>query len=458
MSVVTSQLPSPALIAKPPHCDARSNAAPPPLPKQGAHALFTTGVSVILGLVLGMLVSRTLGPAGKGVLDVTGTTTGLFVLVLGGSINSALIHLVARDGAVPRGIILQLAAWAVVAGGAVTIALAIRPQPAVRLGLLPAENVGFWIVVIVVSSGFGILAAGLRALLIGRHALILANRIDLGIKAALVAAYAVLAMLAVKEPKLFGWVGAAAAIALAVVLFAVRPRESAPIRGTWPALLSMALPIHATNLIHFLNQRADVFFVQAFHGSAEVGIYALAVGLAQCVLLISSALAQPLLPQISAATSPEIAAGATAQTCRRFVALGIMAAMPLAVGAPWMLPLLFGREFAASLTPLLVLLPGMFGFGLANILISHFVGVGNSQLNVWISVATLVVTLGGNAWLTRIHGGAGAAATSTLAYFVAGGISVWCFAGRTRLPLRQVIIPAAGDWRFAIALLRQFRL
>ena len=434
-------------------------AAPPSkFEQQGAHALLTTAVSAGLGLLLSVLVSRALGPAGKGVLDVTSATTGLFALVLGGSLNAALIHFIARHGSTPSGLVVELAFWAAAAGAITAICLAVPPGLPVRLGLLPAQDKRFWIAFVVVSVGFGVWSAGLRGILVGQHALIAANRIDVAIKAALFAVYVALAWRTTSQPKIFALAGVGAAILLALaLLFALRrPAGRAP--GTWSALLAIALPVHSTNILHFFNQRADVFFVQAFHGAAEVGLYALAVSLAQCVLLISSALAQPLLPEVSAAGSSLAAAEATARTCRLFVALGLLSSGALALAGLWLVPRVFGRGFSGSLPSLLVLLPGMIAFGLTNLLISHFVGVGRSRINLWISLAALAVTIAGNLTLTRRFGGVGAAATSTGAYGLAGALSLWFFRREAAGSLFAVVLPRLAEWRSAITLVSRFRV
>lgn len=436
----------------------QATATSPSLERQGTHALFTTGISVALGLALSVLVARTLGPAGKGILDVTGATAALFTLVLGGSLNAGLTHLIARHGAIPRGLTLQLALWSAGAAALVTVGLVVRPALAARFGLLPTGDHRFWISFIVVSVAFGIWGAGLRGIVIGRHALITANRIDVSIKTALLLAYVALAVALVPDPKFFALAGAGAAVVLPLALIvALRgPRASVP--GLWPALLATALPVHSTNILHFINQRADVFFVQAFHGATEVGLYTLAVSLAQIVLLVSSALTQPLLPQVSAAASPAAAAAAASRTCRMFVAIGLIAGVLLAAGAKWLVPLVFGRDFSGSLPSLLVLLPGMIAFGLTNVLISYFVGIGRSTTNLWISLATLVVTVAGNFWLTRRYGALGAAATSTLAYGLAGALSLLAFARHSGGSALAAVCPTRADWHDTATIVSRFRL
>ena len=172
---------------------------------------------------------------------------------------------------------------------------------------------------------------------------------------------------------------------------------------------------------------------------------------------LSSALAQPLLPHIAAALTPVDAANQTINACRLFFALGVSAIIPLALGGLWLVPLVFGRAFSGSLPALLMLLPGMIGFGLTNIMISYFVGIDRSRVNLWISLIGLTVTIGGNLVLTRAYGAIGAAATSTAAYGLAGALSLGLFARQTRTPLHHIILPTLATWRAIPMLVTRFR-
>ena len=427
------------------------------LERQGAHTVVATGVSVGLGLLLSIIAARTLGPGGKGVLDLTSATAGLFTLGLGLSLNASITQLVARRKITPKGLAGQLALWGTGAGLITILALHWHPEIAARSGLLPADDQLFWTVFVGLTVAFGIWAAGLRGILVGRHALVTSNRIDVLIKTALLAAYVTLTLTVPAEPKYYALVGVAGAVVLPIVfLFVLRGPTSAA-EGIWPTLFFTALPVHGTNVLHFFNQRADLFFVQAFHGTTEVALYALAVSLAQFVLLLSSALAQPLLAQVSAAKTAEAGAALTARACRLFIVLGLTSSTGLAIGCHWIVPLIFGRNFSDSLPALLVLLPGMIAFGLTNIIISHFVGQDRGRINLWISLGALVVTVAGNFWLTRIYGALGAAITSTAAYGVGGTLSVVFFFRHAGGSAQKSLWPAAGDWRAAFALVARFR-
>ena len=330
----------------------RENLANPPsnLEQQSAHTLVTTAASVLIGFLLNIVLSRSLGPAGKGVLDLTSATAGLLVLVLGLSLNASLTQRIASRGGAPSGLTAQLALWGAAAGLLSAALLFGLPGFCTQIGLLPARDLPFWSLFISGSVAAGVFATGLRGVLVGQHDLITANRIDLGLKAALLAAYLVLAFALPPNARYFALAGLGAAVALPGAILPALRAGTGYEPGLWRGLVGVTLPIHGTNIIHFINQRADIFFVQAFHGTVEVALYALAVSLAQCLLFLSSALAQPLLPRIAAAASPDEAAAHTAGACRLFILLGVGAILPLALGGVWLVPLVFGRDFSGSLT------------------------------------------------------------------------------------------------------------
>jgi O-antigen/teichoic acid export membrane protein len=426
--------------------------------RHDAHALFTTAAAAMLGFALNLIVARALGPSGKGVLDLAGASAGLFGLVLSLSLNVGLTRQIAATGHAPAGLSRSLWLWALLCGFLASTTLLLWPGAATRLGLLPIADQSLWIFFIGVSTALGIAASSLRGIVIGRGALITANRIDLIIKCLLLGTYLFVAFALASPSARHFALAALPAIALLPILlhFAQRgPVRAEP--GAMRAIILATLPLHGANILHFLNQRADLFFIQAFHGSSEVGLYALAVSLAQTILLLSSALAIPLLPQVAAATDQHQAAEAAAAACRRYVFIGSSAATLLGAAAPWMLPLVFGRDFGGSLLPLLFLLPGILAFGLTNLLVSYFAGINQNLINLRISMLGLVLTVLGNFMLTRSLGATGAALASTLAYGGMAVASLIVFSRRTRISALRLLAPDQETFRSSARMLAHLR-
>ncbi len=426
--------------------------------RHDAHSLLAAAAAALLGFALNFIVARAIGPSGKGILDLCGASAGLFSLVLGFSLNAGLTRSIAASGQAPSGLARAIWLWSVFAGLVIGAALLLMPEPARRAGLLPLQSSGFWTLFIATSAALGIAAAALRGIVIGRGGLVGANRIDLIIKGLLLAAYIAAALLfAAPSARMFAVLALPVLAILPVLLHLTQRGPIRPEPGAFRAIVLTTLPLHGANILHFLNQRADLFFVQAFHGPAEVGIYALAVSLAQTVLFLSSALAVPLLPKIAATTDTHLAAMTAVHACRRFVLLGGSAALMLGATSTWLVPAVFGRDFSQSLTPLLLLLPGMIAFGLTNLLVSYFAGTGENRVNLGISVLGLALTVTGNLTLTRLLGANGAAAVSTLAYGGMAFASLWIFARRSGLPLFHAVVPDKETLRSSALMLAHLR-
>jgi O-antigen/teichoic acid export membrane protein len=432
------------------------------LENQGAHTLIFSALSVGLGFALTVLITRVYGPGGKGVLDLTAATAGLFSLVLGCSANAGITHISAQQRGLSRKLLVPLVGLGAIAGMLTWSALRLGTAEAEHLGLLPRVDAGFWAGYIAFAVVVSVWSGVLRGSVIGLGGMVFINRA--GAVTRLLYVLALLALiLGARTESLILLPGhfAVASLVIASVFIAVyfgrlMPRFLAG-PAPWPALFAFSLPVHATNILHFLNHRADVFFLSAVRGTDEVGIYTLAVSFSQLILLVSSAFAQPLLPLVSVGTDPAATAMIAARICRLYLVLSTVAAVLLALAVPPLVPLVFGRAFGASTLPLLILLPGVVAFGLVNILISYFAGSGRGSLNFGISVISVVVTLGGNAWLAPKLGAIGAALVSFASYGLAAALSGYFFVRCTGLSAARSFLPRGSDWRTASAAVRRFQ-
>jgi len=426
--------------------------------KQSVHNLVSSGLSVAVGFVISVLIARTLGPSGRGLLDLVTTSVGLITLILGCSVPSAITHLTARHGGIPPSVAVGITGWGLSAAILTGVGLLLFPDVFIRLGLLPNGQSPFWSVYIVGMVLLSTWTALLRGVLVGRHALISVNRVEIACKIGSLGLFCALALAGRHEAGIFALAASSIAVVnLLAALFLLRDAKVPPISKAWQTILITALPLHTANVLHFLNQRIDVFFVQSARGSAEVGIYALAASLAQFVLLLSSSFALPLLPQISSLRNMQAAAEASAQVCRTYTALGALTAAGLAVTIPFLLPRLFGQAFNSSVPLLLILLPGVIASGLTSILVSYFVGIERPKINLFVALSAAVVTVVGNASLTPRFGAVGAALTSTACYIFSAVVSVSYFARVSGVIWQRLLWPDAADWRAILKLAGRFR-
>jgi O-antigen/teichoic acid export membrane protein len=209
------------------------------------------------------------------------------------------------------------------------------------------------------------------------------------------------------------------ALCLAYLLVVLREHWSGRPAMSRPILreaVSFGLRGQIGNILQFFNYRLDVILLGNFRDLREVGLYSLAVSLGEFIWYIPSASAMVIFPRTSA--SVEGASRFTPQVFRVTAALTFFAAGCLAALSQWLIVLVFGGAFRASVSPLLLLLPGIVCLGAAKVLSADLSGRGLPQYNALGSLLTLVVTVGLDLLLIPIYGMNGAAVASTLAYFV----------------------------------------
>src|SRR5438876_2589444 len=112
------------------------------------------------------------------------------------------------------------------------------------------------------------------------------------------------------------------------------------------------------NLAQLFNYRLDQFLVAAFVSRAGVGHYNVAVGLGESVWWISSAVALVLMPRLTG-MDQERAREVTPAICRNTLAVSAVGAIVLIAVSKLAIRILFGSEFNASFTPLVLLMPGI---------------------------------------------------------------------------------------------------
>lgn len=183
----------------------------------------------------------------------------------------------------------------------------------------------------------------------------------------------------------------------------------------------LSFNMNSTLLIVLLNSlyHTDVLLLQPLAGSQQTGYYKIALVAAEFLWLAPFSLQLVLLHSTSEMWAKgqydrisQIASRAT----RYGLALTLLLAIGLGSLADPFLPLYFGPEYDAAITPLLILLPGALGFALSRPLIG--IGQGKGDLRVLI-IATGVGALTNiclNLFLIPQYGMNGAALATSVGY------------------------------------------
>jgi O-antigen/teichoic acid export membrane protein len=179
-------------------------------------------------------------------------------------------------------------------------------------------------------------------------------------------------------------------------------------------------------LLSLVNLRMDVALLGALAGPAVLGVYAIASKYAELLRLPGLAVNYVLYPAFArrGETAARERTRALLAPAAGFTAL---AALPLALLAAPLLPLVYGHDFAGAVVPAWILLAGLLGEGVAGLVTAYLYGVGRPGLSSVAIGVGVAVTVSADITLIPRYGAVGAAVASALAYVTTAGTLLACF-------------------------------
>jgi O-antigen/teichoic acid export membrane protein len=168
-------------------------------------------------------------------------------------------------------------------------------------------------------------------------------------------------------------------------------------------------------LFFFLLLRVDQLMVRHILGVRALGLYSLAVTLAEFLWLLSDPFALSLLPfQVRSEGNDDRLLGYA--TARMTLAFSVTISILAWVVAPYAIRLAYGQAFAGSVWPFRLLLPGMVLLAAQRPLNAVLLKEGRPWLITGLALAALAVNVGANLLLLPSVGIAGASMASSVCY------------------------------------------
>jgi len=408
-------------------------------PVAGTFAAYLAGLAA--NLVVSILVARTMGPAGAGVIALALVGPNILALLGNLGLPNAISHFLGRR-AMNSGRVFTVAGTLALVFGHILLIAYVLSVPWVREMLAPGaaadDRFGLSPALLEMAAAVIVLEIILQCLMAiyqGLH--------RFGQRSFLMLAYrwlyVVLAAAAVHsfgaEPWLIVAAGVAAyfVVCLVGLLMALRTVMLEPLAAPdrpWLAdarrLLAYAWRTHVAAVILLVIMRADLFLVKVLLADdAQVGLYSRATQVAEVIFYFMLAAENVLFPRLSGLAPRDIPTAA-AVLCRRALLAGAILVAAFELLSRWLILIPFGDEFAGSIAPLRILLPAVLAIGLARALFSVF----NALQRPWppavlAAVGLTVMIVLDFAWIPE-RGIEGAALASLVAYFlVALGAALW---------------------------------
>lgn len=408
--------------------------------RDSARTLIFGALSGVVGIITGIIVAKALGPSGKGVYSGVLLFHSGVVAVLGG-IGSAITYNLTRRAQPLWAVVRPLTILLPIATLGTWSFLALW---AVFKGSSPA-----WIIMLIVVPA-SIIIAWQGSLYVSLDRIKKLNHLTTGIS--LAALIAIAAALFIFHLGVFGalaaWAGTVYINAVIVIAFALGKAQAGP-KGAAEVRLSeivgYSLRACLSGLLTFFNYRIDSLLVIGLLGTAGFGVYSVAVGIAELLLMVSQSLATATARSIGALDFAASAA-VTARALRlNALMVGTIGAV-LFVIAPTAIALVYGQRFAAAGMVLRILMPGVILYSSLRISSSFFnYQLGRPMFSVYLTLVVIALQSLGCLILIPRLGLRGAAIASTIAYCGATLGQTWYFCRITKLPPAAVWIPKRAD-------------
>lgn len=408
---------------------------------------------ILVGLGLSILIARTLGPTGNGQYAMAILLPTMLISFLNLGVAPANVYFIASGKITPYSAIksniliwLFLSIIGMVASIFVILKYSSEWFPSIPKNLLWLSIVAFPLGLLQAFLGsilqglqdfkkynYVLLVAPVTTLLL---AIILLGVIELGVIGALIA-----------------FIGGQL-VGLLIALIAIKPiiqqtnkKNSYSSNNYSVQCLTYGWKAHMSNILTFINYRADIFLVNFFLNPAQTGIYVIAVQIAEKLWVLSQVVSTVILPRLSELHTEEDKRRILTPMVARWVFfVSLAGAVIIALVASPLITLLYGTDYTSSYDILLLLLPGILIGSLYRVLANDIAARGKPEMNFYISTLTVIINVTLNIILIQLMGIKGAAIATTIAYTITGIGIIWIYTHLSKNQWQKTIMFSYSDW------------
>ena len=212
--------------------------------------------------------------------------------------------------------------------------------------------------------------------------------------------------------------------------------------------LNYGSKIYLVNIISFLHLRIDIFIINLFLNPMAVGLYSVAVGLAEKIWVFSQSASIVLFPRISAERNEKKLKEFTPIVCRNILFLSFLISLVLIVFSRWIIILLYSEKFAAATPALCVLLIGTTAVSASRILSNDLAGRNRFRENIYINIFSVIVNIILNILMIPKFGILGSAIATAISYLLMLILRVFVYAKISKNRISDVVLIKISDFKY----------
>lgn len=210
-------------------------------------------------------------------------------------------------------------------------------------------------------------------------------------------------------------------------------------------------------VLYFLHYRINMFLINIFLNPIAVGVYFIAVRLAESIWLISQSVTTVLFPKVSSENNEKNLKEFTPLVFRNVLFVTFFVAFLLFVLSHWLIVFFYSNEFLGSVLPLQILLFGTPLIAGWQVLANDIGGRGKPMINTYISGFSVILNITANIFLIPKLGITGAALATDISYSALFLITIFVYAKISQNKIKEIILPRQIDYRFYKSFLLSFK-
>lgn len=406
-----------------------------------------------------LIISRALGPSGRGqvALLTTIAVTMSFVCTLG--VQEANVNFAGVDPSLRRSLATNSVVLALVTGSvsAVVLGTLMMAFPAI------AGHAAVWLRWLTLASiPIVVLQMFLARLVQADYRFELSNAALLcpPVTTAVVnGVFMAIGLLSVGSAVTLWVIGQTIGTTLLVVAIVHSYGFGRPSAALARRAIGFGMRIYPGTFMNQSNYRLDSWLLGGIAGTAELGLYSVAVAWAEALFLVPQVLGVVQRPDLVRGSRVEAVRQASRAFRAAIVATAVLAAA-IFVLAPVLCTTIFGPDFHGSIRDLRMLVPGAFGIVALQVLGNALTARNRPLLQTASIGVTFVFTIVLDLLLIPVHGDFGAAVASAVAYSMGGAAVALIFIrglggrGADLLPRRSDALLFAHLGRRAVVRMR----
>jgi O-antigen/teichoic acid export membrane protein len=198
-------------------------------------------------------------------------------------------------------------------------------------------------------------------------------------------------------------------------------------------------------LTEFVNWRLDLMMLVGMASSSALGLYVVALRLADITSTLAGSVGDALLPEVAASQKADEATRVVTRSLRLTLCAHLLILVPLWIAAPYILRFAYGQSFVEVTNVLRLLMFASVVWSAGAIVISGLNGLGHPGLSAIARIAAAVVMVVALLTLLPRRGIQGAALSSIAGYSVMFLVALFWLLRRSQLTLWECLRPRWSD-------------